>query len=176
MVALRGIFTGAPLVLVLAGCVVAAPAATSPVASMPLPTTTHSAPAIATPTPPPTATFVLGSPLPVRDDAQIDDIWWVWDAESYTPVHITFEPGTWKIGQGPYPGSILREGTYTLGEGVLTWQEGWFDCAPDAMGSYEVLLSPDERWLSFLLVGDECPARLQTFATWRTWERGLPPY
>jgi hypothetical protein len=114
---------------------------------------------------------------PVVDAAQVDGVWWVWDAAAGGPKHVTLDAAalTWRLGHGRYPGIERGRGTFTFAEGVLTWQEGWFDCAADAMGSYDLMLSADARWLTFLLVGDECQARQNDFATWPTWQRGLPP-
>lgn len=159
------------LVLVMVGCSQAVGGSPTPPADPIAP----APPATPSTTAPATATPAAGSPLPVSSDAQIDDAWWAWDAAAGQVLQLTFDPGTWQLAQGSPPGSPLHAGTYTLAEGVLTWQEGWFDCDVGAMGSYEVLLSPDAGQLSFMLVGDECAARMDAFSAMRTWQRGAPP-
>jgi hypothetical protein len=114
----------------------------------------------------------------VTDIAQIDDIWWVFDArpDVLGPNTINLDAaGTWRLGHGPYPGQELGTGTFDLVDSVMTWHEGWFDCEADASGSYTLTLSADGRFLSFVPVEESCFERRNAFAMWRTWQRGKPP-
>lgn len=177
MPALSNLFRGAALVLLMAAC---AAGGSPPLASGPdriAPPASGTPGLAASPTQAPSAaTDASPSPIPVSAVTQIDGPWWASDgADGPSQLTIDAAQQSWRTSVVGDRGGPSATGTFTFAEGVLTWQEGWPGCPANAMGSYELLLSADAQRLTFVVVGDECPARESHLRAWPTWLRGEPP-
>lgn len=191
----RMLLCGGVAIAIVAGCAAApgaaptgVPTSTPPPAATQAPTAALQTP---TPTPPPAPTPTptptpIPTPTPTRAPetpravtglADIDDIWWVFDAQAGGPNTINFHgDGTYRLAHGPGFGIEVGKGTFSVEGDVLTFDNGWFDCSADATGSYRLKLSGGGGFLTFTVIEDSCSERyVDTFHKWATWQRGRPP-
>lgn len=146
------------------------PAPTELPTALPTSTPTISLPTL-TPIPP-TATLFTPTPIPTANFV-IADILGMWtrsDFDRGTLFLIFNEDGSYVASHGT-PEGIVHSGEFTLDGRVFTFVNGW-NCSPlgETEGQYILRLTGGGKFLLFEPLNDECPDRPNAFKGLR-WDR-----